>query len=307
MKVLISSRSFGKTSAEPLEMLKNAGFDVILNPYSKKLTENELIELVDGVSAIIAGTEPITDKVIKHAKKLKLISRYGVGLDNVDLHAAKSREILVCNTPNAPAKAVAELALSLLLDLMRRTPQSSNSIKCKKWEPHMGNSLFNKTLGIVGLGRIGKELIGLVKPFDLNILAYDLYPDENFVKYNNISLSSLEEVLSQSDIVSLHLPLTEDTMNIIGQKELSLMKSNAFLINTARGGLVDEHALIDAIKKEEIAGAALDVFEEEPYTGELINYTNVILTPHIGTYTEETRMNMEIETVMNVINGLKEL
>lgn len=305
MKVFISSRSFGKINSKPLEMLKNAEFDVVSNPYNKKLNENELIELVGNASGIIAGTEPITDKVLNHAKELKVISRYGVGLDNIDLGAAKKKGIKVYNTPNAPSEAVAELTLSLILNLMRHIPQSSNSVKSRSWNPHMGNSLFNKTLGVVGLGRIGKILIKLVQPFDLNILAYELYPDEDFVAANNIKLGSLEEVLSQSDIVSLHLPLRKDTRNIIGQKELSCMKDTAFLINTARGGIIDENALINALKQKVIAGAALDVFEEEPYTGEFIELENALLTPHIGTYTEETRMRMEIETVENLIKALK--
>ena len=168
----------------------------------------------------------------------------------------------------------------------------------------MGHSLYGKTLGIIGLGRIGKELVKLVQTFNVNIFAYEKYPDDDFIATQNIKLVSLEYVLSQSDVVSIHLPLMKETRNIIGAKELLLMKHNSILINTARGGLIDEDALISALKEGIIAGAALDAFENEPYTGELSNLDNVLLTPHIGTYTEETRITMEMETVENLIKAL---
>ena len=304
MKVLISSRSFGKINSEPIDTLTKAGFEVVVNPHDKKLDEKDLIELMGDTVGLIAGTEPITENVLNYAKALKVISRYGVGLDNVDLDAAKRRGIEVYNTPNAPAKAVAELTLSLILNLMRRIPESSQPMKNKIWQPQMGHSLYGKTLGIIGLGRIGKELVKLVQPFNVNIFAYEKYPDDDFIASQNIKLMSLEDVLSQSDVVSIHVPLMEETRNIISAKELSLMKHNSVLINTARGGLVDEDALISVLKEGTIAGAALDAFENEPYTGELLNLDNVLLTPHIGTYTEETRMIMEMETVENLIKAL---
>ena len=304
MKVIISSRSFGKINSEPIDALNNAGFEVIVNPFNKKLSEVELVELINDAVGLIAGTEPITENVLKHAKELKVISRYGVGLDNIDLDAARKRGIAVYNTPNAPAKAVAELTLSLILNLMRCISESSQPMKDGMWQPQMGHSLYGKKLGIIGLGRIGKELVKLVQPFNVDILAHEKYPDYDFIASHNVRLGSLEDVLSQSDIVSIHLPLMEETRNIMGAKELSTMKYNSFLINTARGGLVDEDALISVLKDGTIAGAALDAFEIEPYTGELLNLNNVLLTPHIGTYTEETRMIMEMETVKNLINAL---
>jgi len=304
MKVLISSRSFGKINSGSIDLLKNAGFEVVVNPHNKKLNEDELVELITDTVGLIAGTEPITGNVLNHAKALKVISRYGVGMDNIDLDAARKRGIQVYNTPNAPAKAVAELTLSLILNLIRRIPESSQSMKDGIWQPQMGHSLYGKTLGIIGLGRIGKELVKLVQPFNVCILAYEKYPDDDFVASHNVRLGPLEAVLSQSDIVSIHLPLMEETRNIIGAKELSTMKYNSFLVNTARGSLVDEDALINALKDGTIAGTALDAFEIEPYTGDLLDFNNVLLTPHIGTYTEETRMIMEIETVENLINAL---
>ena len=304
MKILISSRSFGKINSKPIETLKNAGFDVMSNPYEKKLNEAELIKLIDDAVGLIAGTEQITEEVLAHAKLLKVISRYGVGMDNIDLDATKKRGIEVYNTPNAPAKAVAELTLSLILNLIRRIPESSQPMKDGIWQPQMGHSLYGKTIGILGLGKIGKEFAKLMQPFNVNIFAYEKYPDDDFIASHDIKLESLEGVLSKSDVVSIHLPLMEETRNIIGAKELSLMKHDSILTNTARGGLVDEDMLISALKEGTIAGAALDAFENEPYTGELLNLDNVLLTPHIGTYTEETRMIMEMETVENLIKAL---
>ncbi|NPE27416.1 phosphoglycerate dehydrogenase [Methanococcoides sp. SA1] len=304
MKILISSRSFGVINSEPLEKLKEDGFEIITNPYDRKLTEDELIELTNNVVGIIAGTESITENVLKNASELKVISRYGVGVDNVDLDFAKKNGIEVLNTPNAPAKAVSELALSMILSLLRRIPESSNAMKEGKWMPQMGHSLHGKILGIVGLGRIGKELVKLVQPFEMEILAYEKYPDESFIDRYNIDIVSLEEILSKSDIISIHVPLIEETFNLIGTSELSIMKKGSILINTARGNVIDEVALINALKCGNIAGAALDVFDKEPYEGELLKLENVLLTPHIGTYTEETRMVMEFETVDNLIKAL---
>ncbi|WP_319508441.1 phosphoglycerate dehydrogenase [uncultured Methanolobus sp.] len=307
MKVLISSRSFGKIDSEPIDMLNNAGFEVTVNPYDRKLTERELVEMIGDSVGLIAGTEEITEEFLKNAKSLKVISRYGVGMDNIDQDVATKLGIKVCNTPNAPSKAVAELTLSMILNILRRIPESSSLMNDGRWLPQMGRSLYGKKLGVVGLGRIGKEMVQLVKPFNLTILAYEIYPDNDFITSYGIRLVSLEELLSQSDIISIHLPLMKETYNLIGEKEISLMKDTSILINTARGGLVDEGALANALMNGTIAGAGIDVFTEEPYSGDLLGLDNVLLTPHIGTFTEETRKKMEIETVDNLIKSLREI
>ena len=305
MKVFISSQSFGKINSKPIATIKSAGYEVILNPLNRKLNEKELIELIDDAVGLIVGTEKITKNVLNHAKSLKVISRYGVGIDNIDLDAARKRKIRIYNTQEAPAKAVAELTLSLILNLLRRIPESNKSMKYGGWQIQMGNSLFNKTLGVLGLGRIGKELVKLVQPFEMKILSYEINPNNEFADQYNVQFESFEEVLAQSDILSLHLPLIKKkTRCIIGEYELSIMKYNSILINTARGGLVDEDALINALNEGSIKGAALDVFEKEPYNGRLLDFDNVLLTPHIGSYTEETRMIMEMKTVKNLIIGL---
>ena len=305
MKILISSSSFG-IDGSVIETLKKEGFTVVLNPYKRKLTEDELIELLDkDVVGLIAGTEKITERVMQNAKSLKVISRYGVGVDNIDMEAAKRRGIIVCTTPDAPTQAVAELTLALILNLYRRIGEVDRSLRSDKWTPLMGRLLSGKTLGIIGLGRIGKALVKLTQPFKLKIVGHEPFPEDEFVSSYGIELASLEKVLSESDIVSLHVPLTEETYHLIGKKELALMKPDAIIVNTARGNLIDENALIDALETGIIGGAAFDVFEAEPYYGKLKVFDNVILTPHIGTYAKETRVRMEREAVENLLNILK--
>lgn len=306
MKVLISSRSFGNVDSRAIKLLKDSGLEPILNPYGRVLSEDELIVLSKDVIGIIAGTEKITRKVIEHAKSLKVISRYGIGLDNIDLKASKERKIIVCNTPDAPVQAVAEITLALILNLLRGICEINRDIRSNVWKTRMGNLLEGKRMGIIGLGRIGKRLAELIEQFNVDILAYETKPDNNFIKQHDIKLVPLKKLISESDIISLHIPLTDENKNIIGKKELSIMKKNVLIINTARGGLINEEALIDALDRKAIGGVAIDAFEVEPYKGRLLEFNNVILTPHIGSYTIETRMKMEIETVENMTNSLKE-
>ena len=305
MKVLISSKTFGKQDKAAIEILKRAGYTPVLNPYDRKLEFDEFADLIEDAVGLIAGTEKITEDLLQKAKALKVISRYGTGLDNIDLEAAKRRRIIVCNTPDAPTQAVAELTLALILNLYRRIGEVDRNLRSDKWSPLLGKLLFGKTLGIIGLGRIGKALVKLVQPFELKIIIHEPYPDSEFISSHGIELASLEKVLAESDIVTLHTPLTEETYHLIGKGELALMKPEAAILNTARGSLIDEEALIETLEKGTIGGAALDVFDDEPYHGKLKNFDNVILTPHIGTYTVETRIRMEREAVENLLNALR--
>lgn len=305
MKILISSASFGKINRDPIAILEKAGYTPVLNPYGRKLEFNEFVELIEDAVGLIAGTEKITAELLERAPMLRVISRYGVGMDNVDLGAAKRQGIIVCSTPEAPSLAVAELAFALMLNLYRRVGEADRKLRQNNWSQLMGRLLSGKTLGIIGLGRIGKKLVKLVQPFDMKICAYEPYPDYEFVSSNNIALASLNEILSQSDIVSLHLPLSDKTFHIIGKKELTLMKKDAIIINTSRGGLIDEKALIEALKNGIIGGAAIDTFEEEPYKGCLKELDNVILTCHMGSSAIESRIDMERQAVENLLAGLK--
>jgi len=306
MKILISSRSFGKIDSGAIELLKNQGLEPIINPYGRKLNEQEILELIDGSVGIIAGTEKITEKIISNADQLQVISRYGIGLDNVDLPTANKKGIIVYNTPEAPSVAVAELTLSLILNLLKKIGKVDRDIRNDTWKPEIGNLLTEKTIGIIGLGRIGKKVVQYLQPFHPKILVYEINPDEKFATEYKIKLVSLNDLLSKSDIITIHVPLTKETRHLISKREFEKMKTNAVLINCARGGIVDENTLYESLKNKRIAGAAIDAFEDEPNTGKLKELDNIILTPHIGTYTVETRKNMEIETVNNLIKGLKE-
>ncbi len=306
MKILISSASFGKINKDPIRLMENAGLEPVLNPYGRKLEFGEFSELIKDAVGLIAGTEKISAELLGDAPMLKVISRYGVGIDNIDMEAAQRHGIKVCNTPEAPSQAVAELALALMLNLYRRIGEADRNIRANNWSQLLGRLVSGKSLGIIGLGRIGKKIVKLAAPFEMKIYAYDPYPDHEFVASNNITLAPLNDVLSQSDVISLHLPLSASTVHIVGKKELSLMKKDAVIINTARGGLIDENALIEALRNKQIGGAALDTFEKEPYTGNLMKFDNVILTSHMGSSAVETRKQMELETVNNLIKALEE-
>lgn len=308
MKILISTASFAEYDGKPLELLKQTGFEIVLNPYKRKLKPEEVIALANDCTGIIAGTEALGADVLEKLPKLKAISRCGAGMDNVDLDAAKKLGITVTGTPNAPTQAVAELALALMLDLLRRTTVMDRQVREGKWSKIMGSLLTGKTIGIIGLGRIGRQVVELLKPFGCRVIACEPQPDKKWVAAHDVELFSLDELLRQSDIVTLHIPYSKESHHLLNAEKLKLMKSSAMLINAARGGLVDEDALYDALKTGNIAGAALDVTEAEPYKGPLteLKEHNIILTPHIGSYAREARIEMETEAVKNLIAMLKE-
>ncbi len=305
MKVLTSPSSIGQISSQPFDILQQNGYNVINNPYGRKLTENEVIELAKDCVGIVAGVEPLTKRVMDALPNLKCISRVGVGMDSVDLEYAKKKGIIVVNTPNGPTRSVAEFTIALALALLRKIPQADANLKNGIWKKETGNLLFGKTIGIIGLGRIGKVVAKLFAGLGNKIIGYDLFPDKNWAAQNNVELVSFEKLLEESDIITLHLPPTKDGVPIIGIKQLLRMKKNTFLINAARGGVVDEEALFSVLKENIIAGAAVDVFSEEPYNGPFITLDNVVLTPHLGSYAAEGKLQMEIDAVNNLINALK--
>lgn len=304
-KVIVTARSFGQSSDEPFKILMENNCEVFKNPNDKPLTAEELIPLVQEADAIIVGNDTVNADVINAGKKLKVISRYGVGYDNVDLSAAKQNGIIVTNTPNTNNDSVADLAFSLILSLARHVPNINNMVKNGKWKRIMGTQVFGKTLGVIGLGKIGKGLVQRAKGFNMDILCYEMYPDYEFGEKHGIKYCSLEEVLKNSDFISTHVPLTPQTRSMIGEEELSLMKQTAFIINTARGGIIDEAALYNALLSKSIAGAGLDVTEKEPPVGSpLLTLDNIIMTSHIGGYTTEAVNNMGVMAAENVVQVL---
>jgi len=306
MKILVSPSSFGQCGLEPIEILTNAGYEVVKNPFGRKLTEVELIEHASDVVGIVAGVEPLNKKVMDNLHNLKCISRVGVGMDSVDIDYAKQKGITVVNTPDGPTRPVAELTIALTMDILRGVSRADANIKNKIWKKEIGNLILGKTVGIFGFGRIGKETAKLFQGLGAGVTAYDLYPDNNYAAENGIKILSKEELFEQSDIVTVHVPGNKDKTPVINKEELALMKRSAYLINIARGGVVDEEDLFNVLKEKKIAGAACDVFSVEPYDGKLIELDNIILTPHLGSYAQEAKLKMEIEAVNNLINSLKE-
>jgi D-3-phosphoglycerate dehydrogenase / 2-oxoglutarate reductase len=293
--ILITTSSFDLDHPE-IAALVRAGFDIRLNPYGRKLTAQEVSALLTpDVVGMIAGVEPLTQPVLQNAKSLRVISRCGAGLDNVDMGAAHARGISVCNTPDAPAAAVAELVIGLMLACLRHLPVQDRAIRAGRWDRPMGGLLSTQAVGLIGYGRIGQRVAQLASAFGAHVQYHDPAHDKSV---------SLHDLLTQSDIISLHLPYHVDTHHLLDMQNIQIMKKGAILINAARGGLVDEAALEQALQSGHLAAAAVDVFEQEPYCGPLAALENVVLTPHIGSYARETRTMQEREAATNLLNHL---
>jgi D-3-phosphoglycerate dehydrogenase len=303
-KILTSPSSFGQVGNEPVELLIQNGYEVINNPYGRKLTEDEVIELAGDCIGIVAGVEPLTQRVMDALPNLKCISRVGIGMDSVDLNYAAKKGIIVKNTPDGPTRAVAELTLAMTLSLLRKIPQAHYDLKNKAWKKQVGNLILNKTIGVIGLGRIGKLVSQLFRGIGNPVIGYDPYADEAWASKHGVDLMDMETLLTKADILTIHVPANEDGSAVIGTSEIDLMKPGAFLINISRGGIVDEDALYNALAGKKLTGAAIDVFSTEPYSGPLCDLDNVVLTPHLGSYAEEGKLLMEIDAVKNIINAL---
>ena len=306
-RVLIGSRSFGKAAPEHLTWLEEAGCEVFPNQLGHSYRASEFREALQGMDAIITGTDELTAEVIGAADGLKTIAKHGVGLDNIDIAAARERGIIVTATPGAIHDSVADLTLTMLLALARRIVPAHLSTQSGQWEGFTGTELRNKTLGVAGLGRIGKEVCLRARAFGMRVVAHDPYPDEDFAAANDVDFLSLDRLLETADAVSLHAAVTEGDHPLIGAVELENMKPTAFLLNTARGSLVDEEALAEALREGKIAGAGLDVFATEPpEKSPLLDLENVVLTPHIAGRTNEGLRRMGEITVENCLRALRD-
>lgn len=304
-KILITTSSFDVSNLHHKNILHESGFEFVINPYKRRLSEEEVsLLLTKDIVGMIAGVEPLTRNVLTSAKSLKVISRCGIGLDNVDLNAASDLGIRVCNTPDAPTQAVVELTIALILNLLRNISNSNRQIREKSWKPQMGTLLAGKCVGIIGFGRIGRGVAQLMAAFGAKVFVYDTV---QLVSSLNVYPMSLEALLSESDIVSLHVPITQENYHLIGEEQIHCMKPTAYLINTSRGGLIDEQALYHALLENRLAGAGLDVFEQEPYRGPLCDLSNVIMTAHMGSYARECRIKQEKEAAINLVDALTEL
>lgn len=299
MKVFISTTTFAEFSKEPLEILKNKGLEWDLNSEKRKLTENEIAEILKKGSyvGLLAGTEPITRKVLENATSLKIISRVGAGMDNVDTEAAKKHNIEVCNTPFVLIDSMAELSIGLILVSLRKISLMDRKIRSGVWKKEMGALFKDKTLGIIGFGKIGRRVGQIAKAFGARVVFYDIESIQSEIAEQ----VPLKELFNNSDIISIHLSSKEQ---IISGAEIAEMKDGVCIINTSRGSAIDENSLYQGLSTGKIAHAALDVYSNEPYFGKLTELDNIILTPHIGSYAREARVKMEVEAVKNLINRL---
>lgn len=310
--ILLTARSFGATSSEPAQLLERHGCDLVRCPGPFK--ERELIDLVKDVDpdGMIVGADEVSARVIEHARRLKVICQHGVGVDAIDLGAAKKKGVMVANVPGANADAVAELTWALILCLARDVVRADQAVKNGEFPVFVGRSVCRKTLGIVGLGSIGKAVARRAFGFDMSILAYDTIQDEQYAERWGIKYTTLEEVLACSDYVTVHLPLTSETIGLITAEKLGLMKPDGYLINMSRGGIVDEAAVAQFVREHKLAGAAADVFAQEPPQADnplLTSGSCIITTPHMGGRTVETLTAVSLraaEAVIGVLNGCLE-
>lgn len=300
MKVAVTSRSFSKNQILREKLLEKYP-DSYFNEKGQNYNREELIEFLKPATAAIVGLEKVDHETLQALPQLKTISKYGVGLDNIDFSAMEKYSVHWSYTPGTNRLGVAELALQMMMVLIRRSYQANLFMREGSWSPQYGYNLSGKKIGILGLGHVGKELVKLLAPFECNISFHDIKPDLEFSKKHKLTLVTQEELFSGNDIVSIHIPLNKSNQLLINEKLLSLMPAHSILINTARGGLVDEKVLLEKLKGNKILAAGFDVFLKEPFTDlELLSMPNFYSTPHIGGSSVESVQAMGLAA----INGL---
>jgi D-3-phosphoglycerate dehydrogenase / 2-oxoglutarate reductase len=302
---MVSPEQWGDVDPRSRTMLEEAGIEFVRNTQRRLLVESEMKELIKGCNVAISGAEPMTAAVMDEAPDLKFVARCAVGLDSIDLMAARERGVGVSYVPGANAQAVAELTISHILTLIRGVQRGDALLRKGEWFRVMGRNLDELTIGIIGVGKIGKRVARHLSAFGARIIANDLAPDEDFGAPLRIDWVSKDRLFKDADVVCLHVPKAPSTLNLVGREQLAMMKDSAFLINTARGGLIDEAALADALRAGKIAGAGLDVFGEEPYRGELAGLENILMTCHMGANTRSSRARMEIQAAECLIAYLR--
>jgi D-3-phosphoglycerate dehydrogenase len=278
---------------------------LVRNPYGRRLKSGEVGLHLQGVHGVIAGTEPYNAETLAGADQLKVIARVGIGLDSVDLDYCRSRGIQVTYTPEAPSDGVAELTVANIINLLRRIHESDRSVREGAWNRLMGQLVREVTIGVIGVGRIGSRVVSLLQPFQPRILATDVNPAVQGTALPNVRWGSLDEVLSQADLITVHIPLHANNLHFINRARIARMKTGAMVINTSRGPVVDEEALADALRQRHLGGAALDVFAKEPYEGPLARLDNVVLTAHIGASANASRYLMELGAAEDCIRVLQ--
>ena len=309
-RVLVTIPWFKDKQAPEFDHLRAAGCEILINENARAFSEAELIEVIPEIHATIAGSEPYNEKTLAAARSLKVIARVGVGYDMIDVAAATKRRIPVAMAFGTNHEAVADHAFAMLATLCNQLPIYHSRIQKGEWRARFHRSLWQGTIGIVGLGRIGRALARRCKGFDMRILAHDVEPDTTFAQANGIEMVGLEKLLEEADFVSINAPHTPLTDKMINAERLARMKPSAFLINTARGGLVDEPALIEALRTEQIAGAGLDVVATEPLpeTSPLRDLDNVLLSPHCAGVSKKAvslMLNRCVDSILEIKEGRK--
>ncbi|MTT32334.1 phosphoglycerate dehydrogenase [Terrilactibacillus sp. BCM23-1] len=306
-KVLVTATNYSVLCKEAKEKLRQHGLEVIENPYGRPMTDQELKLYVPDVDAVIAGVDTWDDNIFQIAPKLRVISRFGVGIDNINLDQARLRGITVTNAPRLNANGVAELTIGLIFSALRNIPNLNESTKKGYWERFVGNEISGKTIGLLGFGNIPQMVAKKMQGFDVNLCAYDKYPNFEKAKEYHVQMLSLDETLRSSDIICMHLPSIKETYHIMNKENFKKMKDKAYFINTARGALVDEQALYWALNSEKLSFAAIDVFEDEPVAKDnpLFSLPNIVTTPHTAAETYQIYHDVGLLTADAVIDVLE--
>ncbi len=301
-KVLITSRSFGDLNRQAFEILEKAGIESVKmkEPYQPE-TFAKLLEPCD---ALIIGAHPLEEEAVRRAKKLKFICKHGAGIDNLNMKMLRKYKVQAAHVPGVNADAVADLTFGLMLCMARKINSAAQDVKMGGWSKHIGTDVCYKTLGLIGFGSIARRVAQRASGFSMSVQAYDPYLNQVPDAFNFVNLTDLQTVISTSDFVSLHVPLTDESYHLMGEQELNAMKPGSFLINTARGGIVDEKALLQALRTGHLAGAGLDVLENEQPGSSFAKLDQVILTPHIGMYSAETINKVGCACAENVVAAL---
>lgn len=302
MKVLITSNSFGKFDQGPRQKMLDLGWELVNNRYHHIMNEEEMMGEVKGVDAIILGSDTVSRKVLDQADRLQIISRYGVGIDNIDLAAAKEKGIKVTVTKNCNTEAVADYTIGLMLACGRHICKVNNSLQQGNWQKETGLDLCHKRVGVCGLGAIGRQVVKRLRGFGCTILGYDAYIDEAYCRENEITIATPEEIFQKADVITLHMPGKPDGSAFIGEKELAMMKPTTVLINTARASLVDEAAILQACAKKQIYAYGTDVFANEPqFNKQFQQLDNVVLSPHNAAVSVEAVNQMSQTAVEHLL------
>ena len=305
MKVLTTPRSYGKTDPQVFDMLRQAGLEVVRNDTGGILDKETIKTMLADCDGVIVGVDPMDAEVIAAAPRLKAIAKYGVGVDNIDLDAAKARGIKVSRTVGANSEAVADYAMALILAVARKTVLIDRQCRKGDWKKITTRDVTGGTIGILGLGAIGKNVAQRAQGFGMTVMAYDPFWPEEYAREHHIARADPDEIYARCDVISLHLPLTPETENIIGAAELAKMKPDAILVNTARGGLIDENALLDALEAGKLYGAGIDAFSSEPPKDpRWFSLDNVVLGSHCAASTSGASRNMGRMATANLIRDL---